>query len=275
MNSRVIQLNQPHLDMLNNHVKTSKYNVINFIPKNLFTQFSKLANLYFALISGMQCVKSISISDGKPVQAAPLFGVVLVSMIKDAYEDMKRHKSDRGENEQKTLKLDKATGKFEETNWENVRVGDICKVMCDKYLPADMLILHTSDPKGVCYVETKNLDGETNMKMKVCHKELKGVILNEKDVVGITGEITCELPNNSIYKYEGVMKCPQLRNQISLSPENLLLRGSSVRNTDYVYAVSIFAGHDTKVMMNSQSAKYKFSTLEWMTNTAILLILLT
>ena len=114
-----------------------------------------------------------------------------------------------------------------------------------------MIILNSSDPKGVCYVETKNLDGETNMKMKTCHKNLKPVLKSERDVTSISGDIECERPNNSIYKFEGTMKIPQISNQISIGPENLLLRGSSVRNTDYVLGVVVFAGHETKVMMNS------------------------
>lgn len=93
-------------------------------------------------------------------------------MLKDAFEDYKRHKSDKGENEQKTIKFDKTTGRFEYTEWQHVKPGDIIKVENDKYVPCDLVILHSSDPKGVCYVETKNLDGETNMKMKTCHKEL-------------------------------------------------------------------------------------------------------
>jgi phospholipid-transporting ATPase len=114
-----------------------------------------------------------------------------------------------------------------------------------------MIILKSSDPKGVCYVETKNLDGETNMKMKTTHKELKAALINDKDVTDLSGEITCERPNNAIYKFEGTLKIPSVSNQLSIGPENLLLRGSSVRNTDYVYGVVVFAGHETKVMMNS------------------------
>jgi len=46
------------------------------------------------------------------------------------------------------------------------------KVTCDKYFPADMVLAQSSDPKGVCYVETKNLDGETNLKHKTAVKSL-------------------------------------------------------------------------------------------------------
>jgi phospholipid-transporting ATPase len=77
--------------MTSNVVRTSKYNVFTFIPLNLLNQFKKLANVYFLVISFMQTIKSISISDGKSVMAIPLTIVIGISMIKDAYEDYKRH----------------------------------------------------------------------------------------------------------------------------------------------------------------------------------------
>lgn len=85
-------------ELLANIVRTAKYNAFNFIPYNLMNQFKKLANVYFLMITVMQTIPSISISDSKPVQGAPLTGVVIVSMLKDAFEDFKRHKSDKGEN---------------------------------------------------------------------------------------------------------------------------------------------------------------------------------
>ena len=85
--------------MKNNKVRTAKYTLLTFLPLNLFNQFKKIANCYFALITYMQTVRSISISDGKPAMALPLTIVVFISMIKDAYEDLKRHKTDKEENE--------------------------------------------------------------------------------------------------------------------------------------------------------------------------------
>jgi hypothetical protein len=77
--------------MLTNVVRTAKYNVVDFLPRNLINQFKKAANCYFLMITVMQTIPSISISDSKPVQGAPLTGVVIVSMLKDAFEDYKRH----------------------------------------------------------------------------------------------------------------------------------------------------------------------------------------
>lgn len=89
-----------------NRVKTSKYTFLTFLPKNLVEQFSKLANVYFLIISFMQMIPIISISAGKPVMLMPLAFVIAVSMIKDIFEDFKRHKSDKSENFKAVLVYD-------------------------------------------------------------------------------------------------------------------------------------------------------------------------
>lgn len=84
-----------------NKVSTSKYNLLTFLPLNLLLQFSKMANLYFLVLTIMELVPDISDADGKPVLAAPLLFVVGLSMIKDAYEDLVRHRQDTEENARK------------------------------------------------------------------------------------------------------------------------------------------------------------------------------
>ncbi len=82
----------------NNQVSTAKYNLITFFPKNIFYQFSKMANFYFLMMMILELIPETSDSEGKPVILFPLSFVVGLSMIKDLYEDVKRHLSDRSEN---------------------------------------------------------------------------------------------------------------------------------------------------------------------------------
>jgi len=156
-----------------NTVRTSKYSIITFVPYNLFEQFTKkLANLYFLVIMFMQMIPVISISNGQPAMAPPLIFVVVLSMIKDAYEDYKRHKEDHGENNAETLVYRKETHQFESTQWKNVQVGDVVKVNEREFFPADLIVLSSTEAEGMFYVETKNLDGETNLKLKSVQKDL-------------------------------------------------------------------------------------------------------
>ena len=85
-------------------------------------------------------------------------------MIKDAFEDFKRHQSDGKENNAVAQVYE--NGQFVQKQWKDIHVGNIVKVENDQYIPSDILLLGTSDAKGQCYVETKNLDGETNLKIK-------------------------------------------------------------------------------------------------------------
>ena len=196
--------------MPNNTVRTSKYNVFTFLPLNLLNQFKKMANVYFLIISFMQTIKSISISDGKSVMAVPLVFVIMVSMVKDAFEDYKRHQNDAQENEKKVTTLNRVTGQFEQMQWQKLIVGDIVKIHSDEFIPADLLILYSSDPKGCCYVETKNLDGETNLKIKTVQKDLNANFSAQESLFSLSGEILCERPNGAIHKFEGNIKINQV-----------------------------------------------------------------
>ena len=98
--------------------------------------------------------------------ALPLAAVVFVSMLKDAFEDYKRHQSDADENNKEALVFNKEQKAFTKKHWKNIRVGEMIKVVDDEFIPCDILLIKVFDPKGVCFVETKNLDGETNLKVK-------------------------------------------------------------------------------------------------------------
>lgn len=112
-------------------------------------------------------------------------------------------------------------------------------------MPADILLLRTSDSNGMCYIETKNLDGETNLKHKNVEKIINKRLSSDLGELSQTaqGVLMCEQPNDQIYKFEGSMKLNIAKGVISLSSENLLLRGSSVKNTEWVIGAVVYSGH--------------------------------
>lgn len=120
--------------------------------------------------------------------AVPLSFVVGLSMIKDIYEDILRHRSDNEENNRrcqvlKTFqKKDSTVSQFLKKRWRQVKVGRIVKVLENQYFPCDIVLINSSLPKGVCYVETKNLDGETNLKHKKAVKECVAMARDEESL---------------------------------------------------------------------------------------------
>ena len=128
---------------------------------------------------------------GAPTTLMPLTFVVAVSMPKDLCEDFKRHQSDKKENRKKVLVADKNQEAFVLKRWRDVKVGSIVKVCRDEYFPADMVLLQSSLPSGICYVETKNLDGETNAKHKQSPNMTSQLIDNEAAAIGLIGKVHC------------------------------------------------------------------------------------
>ncbi|XP_022942468.1 phospholipid-transporting ATPase 3-like [Cucurbita moschata] len=238
-----------------NSVSTTKYNFFTFFPKGLFEQFRRVANLYFLTIS---ILSTTPISPVHPItNVVPLSLVLLVSLIKEAFEDWKRFQNDMAINNNLVDVLQDQ--KWESVPWKKLQVGDIVRIRQDGFFPADLLFLASTNPDGVCYIETANLDGETNLKIRKALEKTWDYLTPEK-ASEFKGEVQCEQPNNSLYTFTGNVIIQ--KQTLPLSPNQLLLRGCSLRNTEYIVGAVIFTGHETKVMMNAMNVPSKRSTLE-------------
>ena len=193
-------------EFCSNQIQTSKYNFFSFLPLNLFLQFSKTANLYFLVISLLQMVPAISITMGRPTILSGLIPVILVSMFKDLFEDLKRRSEDNIENSLRVQRIDKITHGFQDDQWKNLKVGQVIKVNKNQRFPADLILLKSSDPNGIAYVETVNLDGETNLKHKQAIRDMQDAISSPADAGTVDGTIHCDFPNDQLYNFEGMMQ---------------------------------------------------------------------
>jgi len=256
-----------------NGISTGKYNVFTFIPKNLMEQFSKIANIYFLVIGIMQSIDVISVSNGNPDIFAPLFLIILISAFKDLFEDIKRHRSDREENTKFCHVLDPKTGALTKRTWQSLCVGEIIKIEKNEYIPADILLLRTSDTKGEAFIETKNLDGETNLKHKTVPKLILKAFISSKEEFNYQEKIIFdyEAPNPYLYTFNGSVTTKN-DEKVPLDANNFILRGCSVRNTNWIYGLVAYSGHDTKIMLNSVKARPKKSKVERMMSFQIIIV---
>ncbi|KAL9106831.1 MAG: hypothetical protein Q9227_008164 [Pyrenula ochraceoflavens] len=256
---------------LDNHISTAKYNIATFIPKFLYEQFTKYANLFFLFTAILQQIPNLSPTN-RFTTVVPLGIVLLVSAIKELVEDFKRKSSDKSLNFSRARVLKGSA--FEDTKWVDVAVGDIVRVESEESFPADLVLLASSEPEGLCYIETANLDGETNLKIKQAIPETAHLV-SPGDLGRVAGRIRSEQPNSSLYTYEATltMQASGGEKELPLNPDQLLLRGATLRNTPWIHGVVVFTGHETKLMRNATATPIKRTDVERMLNRQILMLI--
>ncbi|GJY22043.1 probable phospholipid-transporting ATPase 4 [Tanacetum coccineum] len=263
---RVIHVNQtipndvPLPVFCSNYVSTTKYTFFNFLPIALFEQFNRVANFYFLVAAGLTFTDYAPFD--WPSQVVPLALVVGFSLAKELFEDLQRYWQDKAAN-CRNATVHVGNGVFETKQWREVCVGDVVKVKKDEFFPADLLLLQSSYEDGMSYVETMNLDGETNLKVKRALQNLSFPVVDGdkascfRDFKAI---IRCENPNSNLYTFMGNLEHDGHIHP--LDPAQLLLRDSKLRNTEYVYGAVVFTGNDTKVMQNTTQSPSKRSKIE-------------
>ena len=253
-----------------NFIKTSKYNLLTFLPKSILVQFKRYANVYFLFTAIFQSIPQIS--PLHPFSAiAPFLFVIALAVLREGYEDYLRHVSDTELNSNTCTVY--RNGRFVEDQWRKLQVGDVVKVEDSESFPADLIVLVSSNLNAMCYIETASLDGEKNLKPKVAPKETTAYFDPQNPAVRFVGTIQCDAPNPALYQYEGVLALFG-ETKVSLGPKQLLLRGAKLKNTEWIIGVVCYTGEDTKVMKNAESSKFKQSNVEKVVNYCILSILI-
>ncbi|WVO18977.1 uncharacterized protein IAS62_000253 [Cryptococcus decagattii] len=396
---------EPVVRYVRNKVRTSKYSLITFIPKNLLEQFRRVANIYFLFLVILQLF-SVFGAPNAQIGMLPLLAILGMTAIKDAFEDWRRAKLDNEVNNSATTKLgawknvnqpkdprnflekvfglgpnpnktskgvqklrdreanvgnqmvlesrraeeqdpleDLAAGdkesyplgpmrqvdfstslvdstsdslapegydqsfsaaisrsslpsmmsrksvgvmdwsrsapgaaQWERTLWKKLEVGDLVLLRDNEQVPADIIVLSTSNSDALCFVETKNLDGETNLKIRRSLKATS-VITSEEDLEHARFVVDSEPPHANLYSYNGVLKYNPTdqfgkqteEKQEAITINELLLRGCTLRNTKWVIGMVIFTGSDTKIMLNGGETPSKRSKIEKETSNNVMM----
>ena len=271
-------------------------------------QFRRIANFYFLTLSMLMLWGTYTTGFfTSPVSPWTTFGplviVISISMIKEGVEDYKRYVSDKDINNREAIVIE-ADGSERSVLWQDLRVGMLVKVSNKCEVPADLICVNSSELKAVCYIETANIDGETNLKLReslapaaaACvdpaevrkaqelDREHEGVKHVPAPVAGragaLTGEMEYDAPNDRIHSFTGKMRLDNLPNDkgevggyFGVGAKNMILRGCMLRNTKWIIGMVVYTGLQTKVMKKQGGARHKLSMLEHTINQCILVIL--
>uniref|UniRef100_A0A674NHW8 Phospholipid-transporting ATPase n=1 Tax=Takifugu rubripes TaxID=31033 RepID=A0A674NHW8_TAKRU len=238
---------------------TSKYNFFTFLPLNLFEQFQRIANAYFLFLLVLQVIPQIS-SLSWFTTVVPLVLVLTVTAAKDATDDIVSS----------YIVHLRFIIKHSYEKWMDVQVGDIIKLENNQFVTADLLLLCSSEPLNLVYIETAELDGETNLKVKQSLTVTGDLGDDVEKLADFNGEVCCEPPNNRLDRFTGTLTYSGQK--YALDNEKILLRGCTLRNTDWCFGLVLFAGQETKLMQNCGKSTFKRTSIDRLMNVLVLCI---
>ncbi|EMR85176.1 hypothetical protein ACHAPC_001462 [Botrytis cinerea] len=301
---------------IGNTIRSSRYTIWNFVPRQLFFQFSKLANAYFLLVSILQMVPGLS-PTGSYTTIAPLLVFVMISMAKEGYDDVRRYKLDQVENNNQTLVLNAYTPldinekshigskgprskrvkkglgidspetvheiDIEATasgprhwatlKWKNLKVGDIIKLERDEAVPADILLLHADGPNNIAFIETMALDGETNLKTKSPPVPLVKKCSTVEKLVDCRAHVVIEDPNLDLYNFDGRVTIDG--ETLPLTTNEIVFRGSILRNTPNAIGMILNTGEECKIRMNAnKNPRTKSPEMQKIANNIVIILVI-
>ncbi|KAI3335756.1 hypothetical protein F4824DRAFT_463438 [Ustulina deusta] len=288
-----------------NSIRSNRYTIFSFLPKQLVFQFGRLANFYFLVIGILQQVPGWS-PTGSFTTLGPLLAFIALIMAKEGWDDYRRYLLDREDNlalvsvlesvqtlsEGSPAQASRFFGrKLEEKRaqrggeiratepesekghekrwarikWRDIKVGDVVRLERNERVPADIALLHANGANSVAYIDTMALDGETNLKSK----QPSILVANRCDTIAnlekCVGELVCEDPNADLYKFEGSITVDG--ETMPLTTNEVVFRGSTIRNTSETIGVVITTGEECKIRMNAnQNVRAKSPKINRFTN---------
>ncbi|CAE6437407.1 unnamed protein product [Rhizoctonia solani] len=255
-----------------NVVRNQKYTVVTFLPLVIYAQFKFFFNLYFLLVALSQFVPALKIGF-IATYIAPLAFVLCVTMGKEAWDDILRNRRDREANAQRYLILEpdstplapnSSTGfpPTRATPSSQLQVGDLVQLSQNQRVPADMLLLRTSDPSGTCFVRTDQLDGETDWKLRAAVPACQS-LSDDWSLLGVSAEVYADAPIKDIHTFIGTFSLhsdpdpEQQAPQVTpLTAENMLW-SNTVLAAGTAIGMVVYTGKETRAVMNTSHPETK------------------
>ncbi|KAH7372069.1 hypothetical protein BKA64DRAFT_610154 [Cadophora sp. MPI-SDFR-AT-0126] len=258
---------------IGNTITSSRYNIYNFLPRQLIFQFSRVSNFYFLCIAVLQLTGFST--TGTYSTLVPLMAFVSIAMAKEGFDDWRRHVLDRVENRNTVEVLRRGHPGHEdewlEIKWSAVRVGDVVRLRRDDAVPADLAVIYSDGPNGMAYIDTAALDGESNLKAKQASPLLRKVCHDEKDISSCQAHIVVEDPNIDLYNFDGRITIGD--ETLPLTGNEVIYRGSVLRNTTCALGMVINTGEECKIRMNAmKNPKAKAPSMQRIVNQVVVII---
>ena len=242
---------------------------------------NNLLSIFFLFTSILSCIKILST---KSVSSSlfPFILVLAIGIVLDFIEEIKRYKNDLITNNTNT-KVYKSK-KFRNIQWSEIKVGNLIKVKNNEIIPADLIVICSSNTNGTFYLQSSNLDGETNLKEREVLNATQKIFLNKnikkdeetlKKIFQENCEIEVPKPNNqntNFYDIDGRISFKD--NIITFDIKNSALRGTKLKNTKFIYGIVMYTGKQTKIMINIIKFKVKFAYLDKLVDKIVLIIII-
>ena len=213
--------------------------------------------------------------------------VLLIGIVLDLIEEIKRYRNDLLTNY--TITKVYKSKQFRNMKWKDIKVGNLIKIKNNEIIPADLLVICSHNSEGNFYLQTSNLDGETNLKERKALNYTQKIFLNKKikkdenNLKKIFQE-NCEIEvvkpskeNKNIYEIDGTIYFKDNNNNkniISFDNKNCALSGARLKNTKFIYGIVMFTGKETKIMLNIIKCKVKFAYLDKLLDSIVFIIII-
>ena len=187
---------------------------------------------------------------------------MIISCLKEIYDDIQRRIKDNEINGVRYGKL-LYNGGIEAIEAAEIKVGDIIKVNEGQRIPADMVLLYTTEKNGILFIKTDQLDGETDWKMRKSVDHSQREYANGVSLVNLKAHVIAELPRKDIYKFEGTFHFEYglELNSVGLDLSNTLW-ADTVITSGFALALVIYTGIDTKSQLNARAPRSKVGRVD-------------